>query len=138
MARAGARAAFKPRTPACPRGFSRAAQADLFRNRVENYVRNLVSKRKPKRVLVCMVYFLDEKASGSWADMALSCLCYDLAPHRLQAGIRAAFEHGTRKIRIPGVEVVPVPLFDALDGKSSGLQSHPPRHATLQTCHRRG
>jgi len=92
---------------------------DLFKNRVENYVRQLVSQTKPKKILVCMIYFLDEQAAGSWADPALKCLCYDMYPSRLQAGIEAAFRVATRRIRIPGTEIVPVPLFEALDGKTT-------------------
>lgn len=53
-----------------------------------------------------------QAGAGSWADTALSCLCYNQCPNRLHNAIRAAFEHGTKNIRIPGVEVVPVPLFE--------------------------
>jgi hypothetical protein len=92
---------------------------DLFKNRVEHYVRRLLGDARPKKVMVCMIYFLDEAATGSWSDAALSCLCYNQMPWRLQAGIRKAFELGTKKIRIPGVEVVPFPLYEVLDGKTS-------------------
>merc|ERR1712086_250566 len=93
---------------------------DLFKNRVENYVRNLVSgPRKPKKVMVCMIYFLDEQVTGSWADCALGCLQYNTCPGRLQAGIRAAFELATKQITIPGTEVVAFPLFEVLDGKNT-------------------
>ena len=33
---------------------------DLFRNKVERYVRRLVGKTRPRKVLVCMIYYLDE------------------------------------------------------------------------------
>jgi len=89
---------------------------DLFGNRVQNYVSRLVAHRKPKKVIICMIYYLDQKSTGSWADGALSCLCYDACPWRLQSGIAKAFELATSKIAIPGVEVVPVPLFRVLDG----------------------
>ena len=92
---------------------------DLFKHRVGNYVRRLVAKTKPRKVLICMIYHLDERATGSWADGALSCLCYDACPGRLQAGIEAAFVHATSQIQIDGTEVVPFPLFRVLDGKTS-------------------
>jgi len=38
---------------------------DLFKNRVENYVRRLVARTKPQKVVVCMIYHLDERASGT-------------------------------------------------------------------------
>lgn len=92
---------------------------DLFKNRVGNYVKRLVSKRKPKKVLVCMIYYLDEEVTGSWADCALSLMCYNSFPYRLQSAIRAMFRLASQRINIPGTEVVAVPLFQVLDGKTS-------------------
>ena len=92
---------------------------DLFKHRVGNYVRRLVGTTKPKKVIICMIYHLDEQSSGSWADCALRCLCYDWHPGRLQAGIEAAFKSATCKIKIDGTEVVPFPLFEVLDGKNT-------------------
>merc|ERR1719159_2061545 len=66
-----------------------------------------------------MIYHLDERATGSWADGALGCLCYDSNPKRLQAGIEAAFKHATSRIRISGTEVIPFPLFRVLNGKTT-------------------
>jgi len=92
---------------------------DMFKNRVGNYVRRLVSKRKPKKVLICMIYNPDEVAGGSWADGALCCLGYNVFPSRLQTLIRRVFAMGTSQIKIPGTEVVPFPLFQVLDGKNT-------------------
>merc|ERR1711971_867196 len=61
---------------------------DLFKNRVGNYVRRLIGKSKPKKVLICMIYHLDEQRTGSWADGALGCMKYDSDPGKLQATIR--------------------------------------------------
>jgi hypothetical protein len=91
---------------------------DLFKNRVGNYARRLVSQTKPRKVVVSMIYHLDESGS-SWADCALKALCYDACPGRLQAGIEAAYQHATKKISIDGTEVVPVALFQVLDGKNT-------------------
>jgi len=44
---------------------------------------------------------------------------YDCAPGRLQAAIRAVFNLATRRIRIPGVDVIAYPLFEVLDGSNS-------------------
>jgi hypothetical protein len=60
----------------------------MFKNRVGNYTRRLVSETKPQKVIICMIYYLDEKSTGSWADCALKCLCYDTCPSRLQSGVR--------------------------------------------------
>lgn len=92
---------------------------DLFKNRVGNYVKRLVGKTKPKKVVVCMIYYLDEKQTGSWADGTLGCMCYNAFPYRLQSAIRCMFRLATKRIRIPGTEVVAFPLFEVLDGKTT-------------------
>ena len=55
-------------------------------------MRRVCAKRKPKKVLVCMLYFLDEVAGGSWADATLSRLGYDSDPATLQLVIRTLFK----------------------------------------------
>lgn len=90
---------------------------NMFKNKTAAYVEKLIEKRKPKKVIVCMLYYLDESPSGGWADGVLSMLGYDKNPAKLQAVIKRVFELGTSKISLPGVEVVPFPLFQALDGK---------------------
>eukprot|EP01079_Euglenida_sp_SAG-EU17-18_P005357 gene5357-5384_t len=98
----------------CPIGLS--YMVDMFGNRTENYIRHLLGRRKPRKVVVCMLYFLDQNRTGSWADGALGCLCYDCKPRRLQTGMEAVFRLATQRIQIPGVEVVAYPLFKVLDG----------------------
>ena len=53
----------------CPPGL--AYFVDLFGNRVENYVRRLLGKTRPRKVIICMIYFLDVHGRGSWADCFL-------------------------------------------------------------------
>lgn len=93
--------------------------AHLFGTRVEKYIERLTAKNKPKKILVCMIYYLDERTTpGSWAGPALSVLGYNDNPEKLQLVIRKLFTEATCKISIPGTEVIPVPLFNALDGKT--------------------
>jgi hypothetical protein len=66
-----------------------------------------------------MIYFLDEKATGSWADTALGALGYNSNPAQVQTLIRRMFELATRTVSIPGTEVIPFPLFDVLNGKDT-------------------
>ena len=120
----------------CPCGFGYAV--DLFGNRVQNYVRRLVARTKPKKVLVCTIYYPGEKralfARGtedaaaatrpssigpSWADPALRALGYDADPRSTRALIRAVHAHATSRITVPGVPVVPVPLFEVLDPRDA-------------------
>ena len=92
----------------------------LFGTRVENYIRSLVSKRKPRKILVCMIYFPDEDSrSSSWANGTLGALGYNSNPSKLQQVIKLGYKEATSRINIPGVEVIPVPLFRVLDGTNS-------------------
>ena len=79
----------------------------------------MLGGKTPQKVVVCMYYFLDVHGRGSWADCFLGCMCYDCAPWRLQSAIKKIFELATSRIRIPGVEVVPFPLFEVLDGSDT-------------------
>merc|ERR1711972_637225 len=87
-------------------------------NAVQNYIIRILGPVRPKKVVVCMIYFLDENGS-SWADQALAALDYNNDPARLQEAIRAVFRLATRRIRIRGTEVVAFPLFQVLDGRDS-------------------
>merc|ERR1712194_557965 len=91
---------------------------DLFGNAVQNYVLRVLGDKRPKKVLVCMIYFLDEQGT-SWADRTLDALDYNENPGRLQEAIRVVFRLATQRISIPGTEVIAFPLFDVLDGKDS-------------------
>eukprot|EP00747_Dinoflagellata_sp_TGD_P189159 gnl/TRDRNA2_/TRDRNA2_49125_c0_seq1.p1 gnl/TRDRNA2_/TRDRNA2_49125_c0~~gnl/TRDRNA2_/TRDRNA2_49125_c0_seq1.p1 ORF type:complete len:336 (+),score=53.50 gnl/TRDRNA2_/TRDRNA2_49125_c0_seq1:63-1070(+) len=96
--------------------FGLAYFVDMFKNRTQAFIERLIEKQRPKKVVVCMLYYLDEQPGGSWADSVLHYLGYDTNPKKLQALISRVFDLGTSKIAIPGVEVVPLPLFEALDG----------------------
>jgi len=93
---------------------------DIFGLRTQRYLEQLISKTKPRRVIVCMLYFIDEDTSvDSWASMALSALGYNKDPSLLQLLIRTMYQRATSHIQLDGVEVLPLPLFETLDGKSS-------------------
>lgn len=100
---------------ACPPGMGYFVH--LFKTRIENYLLKLVEKKKPKIIGVCMIYYPCETANGSWADGVLGVLGYNKNPAKLQALIRSVFLLATSRIQLPGVEVVPIPLFEVLDGK---------------------
>eukprot|EP00536_Pseudo-nitzschia_multiseries_P008520 jgi/Psemu1/287856/fgenesh1_pg.216_\ len=96
----------------------------LFGTRVQKYIEKLTAKTMPKRILVCMIYYPDETATPSWAGPALRSLGYDQNPETLQYLIRRTFVEATLKIRIrschrsASTDVIPVPLFNVLDGKT--------------------
>ena len=92
----------------------------LFRDRTREFIESVTAERKPSAVGVCMLYYLDETAGGSWADRTLSALGYDKDPSKLQLVMRKVFELGTAQVRLPGVErVVAIPLYEALDGRDT-------------------
>merc|ERR1711924_271455 len=93
---------------------------DMFGAQTQRYLEALTAKTKPSRIIVCMLYYLDEDVQAeSWAGTALSALGYNKDPSLLQLLIRTMFTHGTRSIRMEGVEVIPMPLFNVLDGKDT-------------------
>ena len=94
----------------------------LFKSRVEEYVTKLVGKNKPRAVIVCMIYFpLEAQAAKQkgWADVPLRALGYNGSPGRLQTAIQKMYELGTQKIQIPGLDVIPMALYEVMDGKNA-------------------
>lgn len=92
----------------------------LFGDGMRKYVESLCATgREPRLVLCCMLYYLDTKPGGSWADRVLKALGYNSNPHKLQLLLRKVYELATTKITIKNTTVVPVPFFEALDGTNT-------------------
>lgn len=92
---------------------------NLFKNETTKYLNKVCSKNKPKIILVNTIYYLDEKKGGSWADNTLNILGYNDNPEKLQLCIRKIFEYATSQIKIDGVKVIPVPMYEILNGKDT-------------------
>eukprot|EP01062_Namystynia_karyoxenos_P036916 TRINITY_DN26889_c0_g1_i1.p1 TRINITY_DN26889_c0_g1~~TRINITY_DN26889_c0_g1_i1.p1 ORF type:complete len:366 (+),score=87.89 TRINITY_DN26889_c0_g1_i1:67-1164(+) len=92
----------------------------LFHCNFKSYIKKLTSRTKPAKVAACMIYNLDEANVSSWANGALCCLCYTCCPSMLQFRMRYVYQLATRSLSVPGTEVVPVHLAEALDGKDTG------------------
>ena len=52
----------------------------LFGTRIRTYVDNMTRKNRPKKILICMIYYPDEAPGGSWADSVLGLLGYNHNP----------------------------------------------------------
>lgn len=91
---------------------------EMFKDKVEKYIKTIIGDKKPKKILVCMIYYPHIK-EGGWADFTLGKLNYNKKPYVLQTLIRTMHEQSTKKIKIEGVEVVPIPLFEVLDSSES-------------------
>jgi hypothetical protein len=100
----------------------------VFGGQVEEYVSRLIASGRPAKVVVCMLYYLDETAGGSWADGVLQKLGYDSNPAKLQLIIKTLFEaireKGFTSLQHSSTEVVYFPLFKVLDGKDTEDYCH--------------
>lgn len=99
-------------------GWGESALRSLLVTKLEEYVRKLVYRRKPRLVVLCTLYYLDEARVHSWAGVTLKMLGYDSRPDRVQRVTRRVAEM-MRDVRVDGVRVVVAPLYEALDGKDS-------------------
>jgi len=93
----------------------------LFKDKMTHYLKQLTFRTKPKKIIVSMIYFPDQIPSGGWADNVLSKLSYYNNPKKLQAAIKAIFKHAVSQIQIDGIEVIPFPMFQYLDGTNTNL-----------------
>lgn len=91
----------------------------MFKDDVEKYVLKLIGNKRPKKIIICMIYYPDQKETGSWADKTLGALNYNSNPEKLQCAIEQMFIHATCQIKIPGCEIIPFPMFKVLDGKDT-------------------
>ena len=66
--------------------------------RTQKYIEALTAKTKPKKILVCLIYYPDEKNTPSWANGALGALGYNRNPGKIQLILRKIFEEATRYV----------------------------------------
>ena len=92
---------------------------NMFRVDCKTYIERITEKVKPHKTLVCMIYFPDEKQTGSWSDTTLGYLGYNKNPSKLQEVIKGIYKLGTCRIELEGTEFIPFPLFQVLDGKDT-------------------
>jgi len=92
----------------------------LFRDQTKAFVQRLIAQRKPRLVIVCMLYYLDKNAGGSWADFTLQKLGYNTDPDKLQLVMRQIYDRATSQIELDcGTPCEAVALYEALDGNTS-------------------
>lgn len=92
----------------------------MFHTDLEDFLVKIVSKRKPKKIIVSMIYYPDvSRIKDSWANAVLDKMNYTDNPKRLQIIIQQIYKCAIQKIKIPGVNVVYFPMFKILDGKTS-------------------
>ncbi len=88
----------------------------IFRDGMQDYLEKLTSKRKPKKIVLCFLYFPHENTKKhSWANTKLAMLGYNTAPYKAQSAFHALFDLAIKQVQLPGVQLVPHALFNVLD-----------------------
>lgn len=95
-----------------------SALRKLFVQGVQAYVQKLVEKCKPRLVVICGLYFMDEANKPSWAGRVLKILDYNKKPERVQRVIRTVTDM-MKEIEIEHVNTVVADFSEVLDGKCS-------------------
>ncbi len=90
---------------------------NMFNDKITKYIEKLTSKTKPAKIIICTIYYPDEKMTNSWADKSLGYIGYNKDPKKLQEVIKQIHKRGTCKIKIPSTTVIPFPMYHVLDGK---------------------
>ena len=104
-------------------GFGHLAR--LFSTRLLEMVKELIGRTKPSKVVVCMIYYPQMAPdASSWASSSLALLDYDRHPAKLQLLIRAIFTQAMVNLQLPGTTIVPVPLFEVLNGSDPDDYEH--------------
>merc|ERR1719329_200721 len=91
----------------------------MFKTQTEHFLQQLTAKTSPQIVVVCMLYYLDEKRGSGWCEGVLDMMGYNVLPSKLQNLISKVYEAATMQVQLLGIHVVPLPLFRVLDGKAS-------------------
>ncbi|KAJ3252443.1 hypothetical protein HK103_001562 [Boothiomyces macroporosus] len=91
----------------------------LLGTKVQKYLERLTAKTKPKTIYICMIYYPDEQEDGGWADRVLQFLNYNKNPAKVQKVIETLYLQATCNIKIEGTKVIPVPLYEAMNGKDT-------------------
>ena len=114
------RTLLNPSRKAIGRGSSGAMQTliSLFKDGIQNYLIRVIGKKKVSKVFVNMIYY-PAIEGDSWCKFLLSVINNRVMRPRLQFIIRNLFLHATSQITIPGVEIIPVPMFEILDHTNS-------------------
>jgi hypothetical protein len=95
----------------------------LFHDHYTAFLHNLTAKVKPRLIVPCMLYYLDENAKApAWAGRTLNAIGYNTNPGHVQAILDRIFIDSfvNKPHIVPGVKrIFPIELKRALDGKTS-------------------
>lgn len=92
---------------------------NIFKNDIKIYIEKLIEKTIPEKIIVCTIYYPDEKSTGSWADKLLGYIGYDKDPTHLQEIIKQIHKYAISQIKIDGVQIISYPMYKTLNGKNT-------------------
>ena len=90
-----------------------------FKEGITKYIKKLVAKTKPSKIIVCMFYYPDANWVSSWCGFFLDISGYTLNQKRVQAIIRQIYNLAIKEIKIRHVEMRYFPMFEYLDPNNS-------------------
>lgn len=104
----------------------------IFKDRLEDYIKRLVSKNKPRLVLINTVYYPYHCTGEDWSLSVLSECSLSINPNILQSIISHIHKKATSKIKIPGIKVFHVPLFKVLTASNKNDYDNTGRYPSIQ------
>jgi len=90
-----------------------------FRVGITKYIKKLIRKTKPSKVIICMVYYPDTNFVSSWCGPFLTLSGYSFNPSRIQAIIKHIYNEAICNIKLKGVETLYFPMFEHLDANDT-------------------
>lgn len=88
---------------------------NIFKDQTEEYINSLLVNNKPRKLIVCTMYYPCLEGKG-WADKVLKLCNYNTNPEKVHDIIKLVYSEATSKIEIPGVKtIIPVPLYELMN-----------------------
>ena len=89
---------------------------EIFYTKLKTYIKQLTSKNKPKKVIVCMLYYPNLQDPSGWASTLLTLFKSLGAEYMICDLIQKVYRECVSKIKIKGLDIKACPLYVALDG----------------------
>ncbi len=90
---------------------------------MKDYLERLTSKKKPKKIIVCIIYMPNFMNTSGWAVGFLNNLkkmypdaTIDTLRNNLRGLLKKIHDECIEKIKINGTEIIPLKLYDVIDG----------------------
>jgi len=92
---------------------------DIFHDKLKAFVKKLTKKTKPKKVIICILYYPNFQNPAGWASTLLSAFKMLGAENMVLKLIQTVYQECVSKIKITGLNLEYCPLYIALDGTNT-------------------